>query len=54
LMFTYTIYREKDHEILLKATSTQLFLTRDGVFELSSPKFLKEWRQNIITKYAEK
>ncbi|MBP7210318.1 MAG: acyl-CoA thioesterase [Paludibacteraceae bacterium] len=54
LMFTYTIYREKDNAILLKATSTQLFLTRDGVFELSSPKFLKEWRQNIITKYAEK
>lgn len=54
LMFTYIIYREKDNAILLKATSTQLFLTKDGVLELSSPTFLKEWRQNIITKYAEK
>lgn len=50
LMFTYTIYREKDNAVLLKASSTQLFLTRDGVFELSCPAFLTEWRQKIANK----
>ncbi len=47
LMFEYTIYRSSDNEVVLEAQTTQLFLTRDGKFELSSPKFLVEWREKI-------
>lgn len=45
LMFEYKITRESDGATILKATSTQLFVTKDGVFELNIPEFLKKWRE---------
>jgi acyl-CoA thioester hydrolase len=45
LMFEYKITRESDGATILKATSTQLFVTKDGVFELNVPEFLKKWRE---------
>ena len=47
LMFEYVIRRESDNEIVLEAETTQLFLTREGKFELSSPEFLVKWREKI-------
>lgn len=45
LMFDYTITRESDGELILKATTVQLFLTRDGVFEVSTPDFYARWKE---------
>ena len=45
LMFDYTITRESDGATILKASSTQLFVTKDGRFEVTVPNFLREWRE---------
>jgi acyl-CoA thioester hydrolase len=45
LMFDYTITRESDGELILKASTTQLFVTREGVFEVSTPEFYAEWKK---------
>lgn len=45
LMFDYTITRESDGATILKASSTQLFVTKDGHFEVTVPNFLREWRE---------
>ncbi|HOU67656.1 MAG TPA: thioesterase family protein [Paludibacteraceae bacterium] len=45
LMFEYNIYRKSDHALVLKASTIQLFMTKDGAFEISTPPFLAEWRQ---------
>ena len=44
LMFEYAIWRESDNELILTATSTQLFVTNEGEFELSTPDFVRAWR----------
>ncbi len=44
LIFSYTIYRKKDMSIVAKAETTQLFMTKDGVFEISAPDFYREWK----------
>ena len=45
LMFDYVIKRESDGELILKASTVQLFVTRDGVFEVSTPTFYDEWKK---------
>ena len=45
LMFDYVVTRESDRELILKASTVQLFVTRDGVFEVSTPGFYAEWRK---------
>ena len=45
LVFDYAITRESDGALILEATSTQLFVTRDGVFEVSVPDFYLKWRE---------
>lgn len=45
MIFDYTIYRESDQTIVAKATTTQLFMTHDGEFELSTPDFYRAWRK---------
>ena len=45
LMFDYVITRESDGELILKASTVQLFVTRDGVFEVSTPDFYAEWKK---------
>lgn len=47
LVFKYAIYRESDMQMVAKAESTQLFLTREGKFELSTPDFLRKWREKV-------
>lgn len=45
LMFDYTVTRESDGELILNASTVQLFVTRDGVFEVSTPDFYAEWKK---------
>ena len=45
LVFDYEIRRKSDDELILTAETTQLFITRDGVFEPSSPDFFTEWKK---------
>jgi len=45
LMFDYVITRECDGELILKASTVQLFVTREGVFEVSTPGFYAEWKK---------
>ena len=44
LMFEYAIRRDSDDELILTADSTQLFVTNEGEFELSTPDFMRKWR----------
>ncbi len=45
LIFEYTIYRKNDKSLVLKATSIQLFMTKDGIFEISNPDFFDNWKK---------
>ena len=45
LMFDYVITRESDGLLILKASTVQLFVTRGGVFEVSTPGFYAEWKK---------
>lgn len=45
MMFEYTIYRVSDKSVVAKATTTQLFMTTEGEFEVSSPDFFREWKK---------
>lgn len=45
LMFDYTVTRESDGELILKASTVQLFVTRSGVFEVSTPDFYAKWKE---------
>ena len=45
MVFRYTITRPSDGAIILEAETTQLFVTRDGVFEASNPAFYAEWKK---------
>ena len=45
LMFDYVITRESDDELILKASTVQLFVSRNGVFEVSTPGFYAEWKK---------
>lgn len=44
LIFKYTIYRKKDMSVVVEAETTQLFMTREGDFEISAPDFYREWK----------
>ncbi len=44
LIFSYTIYRKKDMAVVAEAETTQLFMTKDGVFEISAPDFYRAWK----------
>ncbi len=45
IVFDYEITRPSDGRLILTASSTQLFTTREGEFEPSCPAFYEEWRQ---------
>ena len=45
LVFDYEIHKESDNALVFTAESTQLFTTREGVFEPSCPSFLAEWKK---------
>ncbi|MBR6177178.1 MAG: acyl-CoA thioesterase [Bacteroidales bacterium] len=44
LVFQYIITRPKDNAVIIEADTTQLFVSRSGVFELSNPDFIVEWK----------
>ncbi|MDR2038541.1 MAG: acyl-CoA thioesterase [Bacteroidales bacterium] len=45
MIFDYTIYKESDMSVVLKASTIQLFMTRDGIFEVSAPDFYRKWKK---------
>ncbi len=45
VVFDYEVTREKDGLLILTASSTQLFTTREGEFEPSCPPFYEEWKR---------
>jgi acyl-CoA thioester hydrolase len=45
LIFDYRIRRNADSRLILTASTIQLFMTRDGVFEPSSPDFFDAWKE---------
>lgn len=47
LVFRYEIRREPDGELILEAETTQLFVSRSGEFEPSTPLFVEQWREKI-------
>lgn len=46
LTFDYTMHRKRDNLLILTATTTQLFVTRDGMFEPSCPDFFQAWKDH--------
>jgi acyl-CoA thioester hydrolase len=46
IVFEYTIYRKKDHEVAATGSSTQVFLTPQGELLLTSPAFYSGWKKN--------
>lgn len=45
LIFDYKITRESDGLPIMKASTIQLFETKDGIFEPSCPAFLEQWKK---------
>jgi acyl-CoA thioester hydrolase len=45
LMFNYRILRESDGTVAVEASTVQLFMTKDGIFETSSPEFYRKWKK---------
>lgn len=50
MVFEYLITRKSDNAVIIEAETSQLFVTREGVFEVSTPGFYAEWKKrwNII------
>jgi acyl-CoA thioester hydrolase len=44
LIFDYTLYKKSDKSVVAKATSIQVFMTREGVMEYSAPAFYRTWK----------
>jgi acyl-CoA thioester hydrolase len=45
LIFEYRIYKKSDMSLVLQASTIQLFMTKDGIFEVSNPDFFSTWKQ---------
>jgi len=45
IVFNYRILRESDGEVVLTATTTQVFLNKHGELELTFPDFYIRWRE---------
>jgi len=45
IIFSYKVFRKSDMELVLEATTTQVFLNRDGELELTSPAFYSNWKE---------
>ena len=48
LVFDYEIRRESDGELMLEATTIQLFTNHDGVLEVSEPEFYRRWKRKLV------
>jgi acyl-CoA thioester hydrolase len=47
LIFDYSIYRESDMALLVKAQTTQVFTDQDGQLLLCSPDFYVDWKKTV-------
>ncbi|UKK74229.1 acyl-CoA thioesterase [Segatella bryantii] len=50
LDYRYEIYRESDHELCIKATTTQLFIDPQGQLMIDKPDYYKAWQKKYLTK----
>lgn len=50
IIYDYTIFNQADGSVVAEAQTTQLFMTREGTFEVSSPDFYREWREKVGAK----
>ncbi len=48
LVFDYEIRRESDGELMLEATTIQLFTTMDGQLEVNEPEFFRRWKRKLV------
>lgn len=48
IIYEYTIYNKSDMTVVAEAQTTQLFMTTDGVFEVSTPDFYREWKEKVL------
>jgi acyl-CoA thioester hydrolase len=44
LIFEYTIYKQSDRTPVARATTTQVFMNREGAMEFSTPEFYRKWK----------
>lgn len=47
IIFEYTIYRELDMEVLVKARTVQVFTDEKGQLILTSPPFFLDWKKSL-------
>lgn len=47
LIFEYTIYREFDMEVLVKAKTVQVFTDKNGQLILTNPHFFVDWKKSL-------
>jgi acyl-CoA thioester hydrolase len=45
IIFRYRILRKSDQVLLMSATTTQVFLNKEGELELCNPGFYLEWKK---------
>lgn len=45
IIFDYKIYRDTDNKVALTARSTQVFIDKQGVLQLTNPDFYMEWKK---------
>lgn len=48
LDYRYEIYRESDHELCMKAETTQLFIDANGELMLEKPKYFEQWQAKYL------
>lgn len=45
LIFEYAIYKQSDRTPVARATTTQVFMNREGAMEFSTPEFYRKWKE---------
>jgi acyl-CoA thioester hydrolase len=45
IIFRYRILRKSDQALLMSASTTQVFLNKEGALELSTPGFYQAWKK---------
>jgi acyl-CoA thioester hydrolase len=45
IIFHYTIFRKSDGEVILTASTMQVFVNESGQLELTNPEFYLEWKR---------
>ncbi len=45
--FEYQIFNKKDDSLVLRASTTQVFMNLNGEMELTNPQFYLDWKQKV-------